>query len=78
MKRTILTGVLALTAGLSGLMAQATQPKPKSNGERKAILAIQSATDPDGIVKAAEDLLSNYADSDYRNTRSPWKPRLTR
>ena len=66
MKRMILTGVLALTAGLSGLMAQAPQPKPKSNGERKAILAIQSATEPDGIIKAAEDLLSNYADSDYK------------
>ena len=49
MKRTILTGVVAMTAGLSGLMAQ---PKPKSNGERKAIVAIQSATEADAIIKA--------------------------
>jgi tetratricopeptide (TPR) repeat protein len=63
MKRMILTGVVAMTVGLSGLMAQ---PKPKSNGERKAILAIQSATEPDAIIKASEDLLSNYADSDFK------------
>jgi tetratricopeptide (TPR) repeat protein len=63
MKRMILTGVVAMTAGLSGLMAQ---PKPKSNGERKAILAIQSATEADAIIKASEDLLSNYADSDFK------------
>lgn len=71
MKRMIFTGILALTAGLSGPMAQAAQPqaaqpKIKSNGERKAVLAIQSATEPDAIIKAAEDLLSNYADSDYK------------
>src|ERR1700756_1214949 len=63
MKRMILTGVVAMTAGLSGLMAQ---PKPKSNGERKAIVAIQSATDPDAIIKASEELLTNYADSDFK------------
>lgn len=63
MKRMILTGVVATTAGLSGLMAQ---PKPKSNGERKAIVAIQSSTDPDGIIKASEELLNNYADSDFK------------
>jgi tetratricopeptide (TPR) repeat protein len=67
MKRTIFTGILALTAGLSSLMAQ--QQKPKSAGERKAVMAIQTATsggDPDAIIKAAEDLLSNYADTDYK------------
>lgn len=63
MKRMILTGVVAMTAGLSGLMAQ---PKPKSNGERKAIIAIQSSTDPDAIIKASEELLTNYADSDFK------------
>jgi tetratricopeptide (TPR) repeat protein len=71
MKRMILAAILALTAGLSGLMAQtpAPQPKPKSNGERKSVMAIQTATtsgDPDAIIKASEDLLSNYADSDFK------------
>jgi tetratricopeptide (TPR) repeat protein len=76
MKRMILTGVVALTAGLSGMFAQqpaapaaAKGPAVKSNGERKAVLAIQTAMssgDPDAIIKASEDLLSNYADSDYK------------
>jgi len=71
MRRMIFAGIVALTAGLSGLMAQtpAQQPKPKSNGERKAVMAIQTATtsnDPDAIIKAAEDLLNNYADSDFK------------
>jgi tetratricopeptide (TPR) repeat protein len=68
MKRSILTGIVVLTAGLSGLFAQAP-PKIKSNGERKAVIAIQTALQsgsPDAIVKAAEDLLNNYADSDYK------------
>jgi tetratricopeptide (TPR) repeat protein len=70
MKRLILTGVVVLTAGLSGLFAQApAQPKIKSNGERKAVIAIQTALqsgDPSAVIKASEDLLNNYADSDYK------------
>lgn len=70
MKPTILTGILLMTAGLSGLFAQAAPTaKPKSNGERKAILAIQTATqsaDADAVIKASENLLNNYADSDYK------------
>jgi tetratricopeptide (TPR) repeat protein len=70
MKPMILAGALVLTAGLSGLLAQTPpQPKIKSNGERKAVVAIQTATnsgDPDAIIKAAEDLVNNYSDSDYR------------
>jgi tetratricopeptide (TPR) repeat protein len=67
MKRVIFSGILALTAGLSGLMAQ--QQKPKSAGERKAVIAIQDAAktgDPDAIIKASEEVLTNYADSDFK------------
>src|ERR1035438_5463667 len=73
MKRTILTGIVILTAGLSGLLAQqpaapaaAKGPTIKSPAERQAVLAIQSATDPDAIIKAAEDLLNKFADSDFK------------
>jgi tetratricopeptide (TPR) repeat protein len=74
MKRLILTGIAVLTAGLSGLFAQAPAPAPaqlkiKSSGERKAVVAIQTAVqsgDTDAIIKASEDLLNNYADSDYK------------
>jgi len=69
MKRIILTGILVLTAGVAGLLAQAPAPKPKSNGERKAIVAIQTAVqsgDTDAVIKASEYLLTNYADTDYK------------
>jgi tetratricopeptide (TPR) repeat protein len=72
MKRTILTGILALAAGLSGLWAQPAapaqpQPKPKSAAEGKAVNAIISAAnDPDATIKAAEDLLTKYADTDFK------------
>jgi len=69
MKRIILAGILLMTPGLSGLFAQAPAPKIKSNGERKAVMAIQTATqagDADGVIKASENLLNNYADSDYK------------
>jgi tetratricopeptide (TPR) repeat protein len=69
MKRITLTGILVLTAGVAGLLAQAPAPKPKSNGERKAIVAIQTAVqsgDTDAVIKASEYLLTNYADTDYK------------
>ncbi|HEX3746492.1 MAG TPA: tetratricopeptide repeat protein [Bryobacteraceae bacterium] len=69
MKIIVLAGALVLTAGLSSLLAQAPAPKIKSNGERKAVMAIQTATtegNPDNIIKACEDVLNNYADSDFK------------
>jgi tetratricopeptide (TPR) repeat protein len=70
MKRMILTGVVACTVSLPGLFAQAPpakEMKPKSAAERKAVLAIQSsATDPDANIKAAEELLTKFGDSDYK------------
>jgi tetratricopeptide (TPR) repeat protein len=70
MKRMILAGIVVIAAGVSGLFAQQpAAPKIKSNGERKAVLAIQTATssgDADALIKASEDLLTNYSDSDYK------------
>ncbi|HUI54716.1 MAG TPA: hypothetical protein VLY04_07075 [Bryobacteraceae bacterium] len=82
MKRSILTGILALATGLSGLMAQQpaqkggqpqaapTQPKgpsPKSKEEAAAVMALQAAvSDPDSLIKAAEDLITKFADTDYK------------
>jgi tetratricopeptide (TPR) repeat protein len=75
----ILTGVVALTAGLSGLFAQQPAapaapaapkaPTVKSQGELKAVQALQSAQssgDPDAVIKASEDLLNRYADTEYK------------
>lgn len=79
MRRMILTGIVGLTAGLSGLIAQQPAqpaapaapaapavPKPKSQGEMKAVQAIAAATDPDATIKAAEELLNKYSDSDFK------------
>lgn len=67
MKRTIFTGVLAVTAGLSGLMAQpAKGPTVKSPAEQQAVMAVQNALDPDSQIKAAEDLVTKFADTDFK------------
>jgi hypothetical protein len=89
MKRTVLTGILALAAGVGALTAQSAQPAPagqaapaaqtgqaapatprtKSPEEAaalKALGAAQQAGDADGIVKAAEDLLTRFADTQFK------------
>jgi tetratricopeptide (TPR) repeat protein len=42
------------------------QPKPKSQKEVDALMAIQNATDPDTRIKAVEELLTKFADTDYK------------
>jgi tetratricopeptide (TPR) repeat protein len=65
MKRTFLTGVLVMAAAVPGLMAQL---KPKSNAEGDAVRALFAARaqSPDATVKAAEDLLVKFADTEYK------------
>jgi tetratricopeptide (TPR) repeat protein len=66
----ILTGALALVAGVSSLMAQA-QPKapaPKSKEELAAVQALFNArSSPDATIKAAEDLITKFADTDFKD-----------
>jgi tetratricopeptide (TPR) repeat protein len=67
MKRTILAG-LAIALGATGLMAQVTV---KSKGEAEAINALLNAAksgDNDATIKAADDLLTKYADTGYKVT----------
>jgi tetratricopeptide (TPR) repeat protein len=79
MKKSILSGILALAAGASGLMAQGTppapaapagphQPTPKSQAEVTAIQAMFSAQQagPDAIIKAADELLTKFADTEFK------------
>jgi len=82
MKRMILTGALALAAGVSSLMAQAAPPKapaPKSKDELAAVQALFTATrnGPDATIKAAEDLLTKFADTDFKMWRCSPRPRPT-
>jgi tetratricopeptide (TPR) repeat protein len=67
MKPTILAG-LAIVLGATGLMAQLVV---KSKGESEAINALINAAksgDNDATIKAADDLLSKYADTAYKVT----------
>lgn len=73
MKRTILAGVLILTAGLSGLCAQqpaapaaAKPPSVKSKAEGEAVNAVIKAGDPDATIKAAEDLMTKFSDTEFK------------
>src|SRR5262245_54439984 len=77
MKRSILTGVLVVASGVPVLVAQqpaqqpppAAQkgPAPKSKGEVDALNAIQAAQgNPDAIIKACDDLITKFADTDYK------------
>jgi len=75
MTRRILTGILVLAAGL---MAQQPPqkgggagmvPGAKSQGESQAVIAmIQANGNPDNVIKAAEDLLTKYADTSFKET----------
>jgi tetratricopeptide (TPR) repeat protein len=67
MKRTILAG-LAIALGATGLMAQI---KVKSKAEAEAINALIAAAksgDNDATIKAADDLLTKFADTQYKLT----------
>jgi tetratricopeptide (TPR) repeat protein len=67
----ILTGALALAAGVSSLMAQAAPPKapaPKSKEELAALQALVNArSNPDDTIKAAEELITKFADTDFKD-----------
>ena len=59
-------GTLVLTAGLVFAQKPAKQPKPKSQKEVDAINAIFNATEPDARIAAAENLLTKFADTEYK------------
>jgi tetratricopeptide (TPR) repeat protein len=80
MKKTIFTGILAVAAGCGTLLAQPAQvqqaapaapqagPKVKSKAEADAVQALFNARSagPDAIIKAADDLVSKFADTDFK------------
>jgi len=80
MKRMIIAGVLIAASGVFGLMAQqppakggapaggaAAGPQPKSQAEQTAVMAIMQAQgNPDAVIKASEDLLAKFADTEFK------------
>jgi len=65
MLRIITIPMLALCAALL-MPADQKQPSPKSKGERDALQEMLRSPDPDARIKAAETLLTKYADTDYK------------
>ena len=45
----------------------AKQPKPKSKGELEAVQAMFQAQDPDARIKAADNLVTKFADTDFKD-----------
>jgi tetratricopeptide (TPR) repeat protein len=72
MRKFLMSGLLALAVSVAGLTprvaAQAKAPQPKSKGELEALQALFNAQDPDARIKAADGLVSNYADTDFKDT----------
>lgn len=66
MKKLFRMGLVLLTAATSLAMAQ-KQPAPKSKSELDAIMAIQNAQDPDARIAAVENLLTKYADTEFKS-----------
>ena len=66
MLRILTVPVLALC--VAHLMAADQKlPAPKSKGERDVLQEMLQSQDPDGRIKAAETLLTKYADTDYKS-----------
>jgi tetratricopeptide (TPR) repeat protein len=65
MNRVIISGVLALGVCFSGLLAQ-KPPQPKSKGEVEALQAVFGAQDPDAKIKAAENVMVKYKDTEFK------------
>ncbi len=69
MNRIITIGVLAVAAAGS-LLAQgstaAKQPQPKSKGEVEALQALFNAGTPDARIKAGDELLTKFADTEFK------------
>jgi len=73
MKRSIRTVVMGAAIGATALMAQQGKkgPAPKSQNELKAVQAVFTASqqnNPDGVITAAEDLLSKFKDTEFKDT----------
>ena len=66
MNRLLLAGVLTLVSGMTGLMAQ-KPPQPKSQKELDAIKAMFEAQDPDVRIKAADTLMTKFADTEFKS-----------
>jgi tetratricopeptide (TPR) repeat protein len=66
MTKTIGSVILGLILGAAAVMAQAKQPQVKSAKERDAIIAVQNATTPQAKLAAIDNVLDNFADTEFK------------
>jgi tetratricopeptide (TPR) repeat protein len=65
-QKRIIATCIGLACGAALLFGQAKQPKVRSQKEAEAINAMFASPDPDAQIKAAENLLNKFADSDFK------------
>src|SRR5256885_13384454 len=58
--------IMSLAAGTAALAALVFAQTPKSEAETKAIQAIISAQQPDARIKAVEELIAKFADTEFK------------
>lgn len=66
MNRVLSVAILAFLAGATALNAQSKGPQPKSQKELEAIQEIFKATEPDAKIKAADSLITKFADTEFK------------
>jgi tetratricopeptide (TPR) repeat protein len=66
MKQLLTISTLALSMAATALCADQKPPAPKSKGEGEALQAMFGASDPDARIKAADNLITKYADTDFK------------
>ena len=66
MKKIIVLVVGAALAAGTLLSQEAKQPKPKSQKEQEAVMAIFNAADPAARITAADNLLLKFADTEFK------------
>jgi tetratricopeptide (TPR) repeat protein len=62
--KTFLTGLVVLAIGVTSLMAQ---PKPKSQKEVDALMAIQNAQTAEARIQAVDKLITGFADTEFKD-----------
>ena len=66
MRNRILKAAAVLVCGIAIVFGQARQPQPKSQKELDALKLMFGTQDPDARIKAAKDLITNFADTDFK------------
>src|SRR5579884_448684 len=71
--RLLILAAMAVVCGISCVPQAFSQslppaaPKPKSKAEADAIRAVQTSTDPDTRLQKIDDVLTKFADTEYKN-----------